>query len=308
MAGSELVSLVTGAAGFVGSHLTRQLVHDGFRVHAVVRSGNPGPRLYDVRDTITVHPVDLRDESAVRRLVRIVQPEYIFHTAAAGFFIGQPLPDFEYTDSNVTGTMHLLSALRQVPYQCFINTGSSSEYGIKDVPMREDDICKPNNAYAISKLRATRAVVAEAHSYGKPVLTLRLFSPFGPFDDPRRFIPEAIQILRKNQTLTLSNPQAERDYIFIDDVVSAYIYAMQYALQLKGEVFNIGSGIGRPINTVAQILKYAMDSKSLIKEPREMLRPIRWQADITKARNLLHWKPKISFEDGIKRTITHCIA
>jgi len=304
--------LVTGASGFIGANLVRRLLHDGYEVHAFVRDGQASWRLADVKHTVHIWPVDIRDRISIESAVSKVEPTHIFHVAAASLYGGKSLTDDEYIDSNIRGTANLLTVLRSLPYASFINTGSSSEYGTRYKPMKENDLCVPESMYAISKLSATNIASLEARLFNKPTVTLRLFSPFGPLDDDRRFMPQIISAALKGTEFVLAHPEARRDYIYIDDVMDAYVCVMQKAVELKGAVFNIGSGEDRSIRDVALAVKNVLHSSMQVRVDSQQEKVIPWRADISSAISQLHWEPKTPFHDGLVQTIeylkTHTLA
>ena len=299
--------LITGAAGFVGANLARALVQQGRQVAVITRKNSNLWRLSEVRGSLEQHTADLADAPMLRQIVQKVQPTIVFHTAAASVYGGQvPATESEMVQSNLLGTMNLIRACADVNYRCFINTGSSSEYGPKTEPMVETDRTEPRDIYGVIKCAATHFAAAVARKEHKPILTLRLFSPFGPFDDPRRLIPTVIVAALAGRDIKLARPEIGRDYVFIDDVVAAYLAAAERARELMGEIINIGSGRQTTLEeTVATLL-------TLVKSPSRALwgaapgspqdNPL-WQANIEKARERLGWQPRVTFLEGLRRTV-----
>ena len=300
-------ALVTGGTGFIGANLVRRLLRDGYEVHCLVRSSDVSWRLRDMVKDAHVHVADVCDRDAVEGVLQSAKPSHIFHLATAGVYGGVSGTDEQVMRTNILGLVNLINAANKVGYECFINTGSSSEYGIKQSPMKEDDVCEPVLAYGVSKLDATQYAAYAARVYHKPITTLRLFSPYGPFDDSHRFMSYAIMRSLRNQELSLGNPQSVRDYIYIEDVIDAYLAAAQHISAIAGEVLNVGSGKEIIIGAVAELIQQKCKSNAPITwESSDAKRPwesARWQADITKAKRLLEWEPKISFSSGLDRTI-----
>lgn len=300
-------ALVTGATGFIGANLVRRLLRDDYEVHCLVRSPDVSWRLRDVAKDVQFHAADVRSMDDVRRILQRVRPAHIYHLATAGVYRGKMAPHAELMQTNLLGLIHLLEAAKDIPYESFINTGSSSEYGAVDVPMREDLAMKPCTAYGISKLAATQYASLHAAEYDKPVVTLRLFSPYGPYDFAGRFMAYAVVSTLRKKALHLGNPTSCRDFIYVDDVVDAYMQTAKKAATIAGEVCNIGSGAEVTIHDTAKEIQRACGLKSVIAWGNaDTTRPgesPRWQADITKAKRLLAWEPQTSFSSGLDRTV-----
>lgn len=307
MPNTSRISLVTGAGGFVGANLTRALLLKSDDVHVVIRAREVGWRLKDIANRLRVHRMDLRDSASVKAIVSEVRPDTIFHLATAGVYGGKSVSDAELAETNFAGFINLVDATRGLGLQCFINSGSSSEYGVQKDAMKESDVGVPANVYGITKLAATQYASFIAHSESMPIVTLRLFSPFGFFDEPRRLIPTVISRLLRNEPLMLGSPGSVRDFIFIDDAVAAYLQCAEHAIEYKGEVFNVGSGcelsVQSVVGAVAKILGVTPHVTWQNPDGRRPWESPRWQADISKAERLLGWRPRISFEEGLERTV-----
>lgn len=298
--------LVTGSTGFVGSHLVRRLVQKKYTVHILVRNKSNTHRIQDILENITIHECDLLDKKKLFQIISTIQPNVIFHLATGGLYNGEEKSAQEQFETNTIGTVNLLEACRSVSYMCFVNTGSSSEYGKKQFKMKESDSCFPESSYAISKLAATHFCIKEFKTYQKPVVTLRLFSPFGLHDDSRRLIPYIISEGKKNKELNLHDRNAVRDYIYIDDVVSACLSCIKNVKKISGEIINIGSGKQTTIESVVKQILGILHSRSTItwnSERQKRFESGVWQADIRKAKALLQWKPKYSLQNALRQTI-----
>ncbi len=299
--------LVTGATGFVGSNLVRRLVSDGYDVHIFTRKSSNIWRLRDCFSDLKNYTANLLNQEELICLINKIEPDVIFHLATSGIYGGVQRPDKEVIETNLLGMINLINACNSIDYKCFVNTGSSSEYGPKKEPMKESDICEPLNLYGFSKYAATLYSQFIARTKNKPIIGLRLFSPFGPFDDKSRLMTYAITNALQNKSLMLGNPNAARDYIYIDDVIDLYLQSMQLASRSKGEVFNLGSGSQKTVSYVVNKIIEITNSKSELKWNSFSGRAHdteKWEADIEKVSRYYNWCPKYHIDDGIRQTIS----
>lgn len=296
--------LVTGAAGFIGANVVRVFLAKGYDIHAIVKSSTNIWRLKDIEKKIHIHAVDLSDLSKLTRLCAHINPYAIFHFAARG-------SSMEDADAaaiervNVLGTLNLLLATQKISYHAFINTGSSSEYGFKKQPMRETNILEPVSVYGATKAAVTLLCSVFARNEHKPIVTLRPFSVYGPFESGKRFIPTVIRAILANTPIHVTSEKVRRDFVYIDDVVSAYVAALLAAPRIHGEVFNVGSGEQWTNHQVIQTL-FAVTKQSVPIEvgafPKRYWDTIYWKADRTKAGAVLGWNPQVSLATGLQAT------
>lgn len=294
--------LVTGASGFVGGALVRRLVGEGKEVHLLLRGGSSRQRLEGLSG-LRIHEADLRNAARVAGIVAEIRPGIIYHCAVYGGFSSQSDTSAIF-DTNLMGTINLLQACERVGFDLFVNTGSSSEYGIKNSPMREDDPSLPLGDYGVAKCAATMFCRSEALMKELPVVTLRLFSPYGPWDDRRRFIPYLIGSLAAGEIPRLSTPRSVRDYIYIDDVLDLY-RAVTDAAVIPGEVYNAGSGRQHTIGEVAEILHRIVGGEEPVRgeERPQRPEPEMWVADVSKSAAGFGWNPSTTLENGLRRTV-----
>jgi nucleoside-diphosphate-sugar epimerase len=294
--------LVTGATGFVGGALVRRLSAAGHEVHILVRSNANRQRLAGLSG-IVEHEADLRDRERIEQVVRSIRPRIVCHCAVYGGFSAQN-DTMTIFETNLTGTINLLRASERAGMERFVSTGSSSEYGFKSAPMREDDLPEPRGDYGVAKCAATLHCRSEATLKGLPVVILRLFSPYGPWDDPRRFIPSAIGTFLRGESPVLATPRAVRDYLYIDDVLDLYQLVMELPVP-PGEIINGGSGCQVSVAEVAERLQRLTGGRAPRTETFAPQRPEpdEWVADISKARRLLGWAPRVDLDEGLSRTI-----
>ena len=299
--------LVTGATGFVGANLVRRLVREDYEVHIFTRASSNKWRLTDVLSKLNDHTVDLLEENKLKGLIKEIEPEIIFHLAAAGIYGGVHLSEKNLIETNFWGAVNLLNACNDIDYKCFINTGSSSEYGPKKHPMKETDVCEPINMYGITKCAATLYGRFVAKTKDKPIVGFRLFSPYGPYDDKTRLITYAIINALQNNDLNLANPKAVRDYIYIEDILDLYMKSIDKAYKLKGEVFNVGSGSQTTIHYVVNKIMELTQFKSSVNWGSVNGRSYdteKWEADIGKTSKFFDWKPIYNIDEGLEKTIS----
>lgn len=296
--------LVTGASGFVGSGVARKLATLGCEVHVLVRPEADAWRLEGVENEIHWHFADLTDGERVREIVAAAAPTVIYHFATHGAYPNQTDAD-RIILTGVFGTWNLLKACAAVDYKLFVNIGSSSEYGSKEFAMRETDALAPRSYYAVAKCAQTLVSEQTALAEGRPINTLRLFSVYGPYEEPSRLVPAVVERCLERSELDLVSPDTARDFIYIDDVVDACLQIGQLSLQ-RGEVFNVGTGTQSTVRDVVNAAVEAAHAKVKINWGRMGARPWdtnTWVADVSKARRVLKWSAVTSLAEGIAKTV-----
>ncbi|WP_321429463.1 NAD-dependent epimerase/dehydratase family protein [uncultured Methanolobus sp.] len=298
--------LITGATGFVGSNLAHRLIEEGYEVHVLTRRSSDKWRLADMESTIHNHSADLLEAEKLENIVKDIQPDIVFHLATMGIYGGVHSPEKNVIENNLFGTINLINACNEIDYTCFVNTGSSSEYGPKSEPMKESDRCEPVNVYGISKCASTNYSTLIAKTKDKPIINLRLFSPYGPYDDSRRLIPYVISNALCGNKLQLADSCAVRDYVYIDDVLDIYMKSINLAGRYKGEIFNVGRGESISVKYVVKKVLEISLSKSAVEWNTFYGRDhdcSKWEADTKKTSQYFKWEPEYSMEDGIRKTI-----
>ena len=295
--------LVTGATGFIGSHLAKCLVKEGAEVHALVRSSSSFWRLREIQEELSLHVVDLSDQISVNNACQEINPEIVYHLAAYGVHYQQQ--DIKQAlDTNVVGTVNLIRGLRETACQKFVHTSTFAEYGHKDHPIRETDSLEPSGIYASAKAAASLIAPAIAEQCGISLLVMRLFTVYGPFEREDKFVPYIILSLLNGKVPELTTCRQVRDYIYVEDVVEAYLEAADISID-EPLTLNIGSGIPITLRDLAQnISKFFNNAKVLFDAIPHRKKDI-WQAyaDITKAREVLGWQAKTPLEEGLLNTI-----
>lgn len=296
--------LITGVAGFVGASLTRRLVARGVKPHVLVHAKSNLWRIADISRDIVIHENDITEPDAVRVSIQKIRPTIIYHLAAHGAYSSQ-MDARRIIEVNLMGTLNLLQALESVDYKLMVNTGASSEYGFKDHPMRETDVPVPNSYYSVSKISQTLLCQYIAASQKKNIVTFRLFSVYGPYEEPARLVPTLIRSCLSGKNLNMVSPQTARDFIYVDDVVDAYLMA-DILMKQGGEIFNIGSGRQ---STIKQITEQTIALTSArVQVHWNAMSPRIWDAsawvgDVTKAKQILGFTAKTSLSEGLLQTI-----
>ncbi len=294
--------LVTGGTGFIGSNIVRELVNKNKEVFLITEKNTDLWRIKDLLNSISIHEVDLTNFEKIKEIVSKIKPQIIFHLAAVGVN-----PNFKNLkllfDVNFFGTVNLLKACEEVGFDCFINTGTSSEYGIKKTAMREDDILEPMVDYAISKASSTMYCCKVAKLKKLPIYTVRPFNVYGDFEHPHRLIPAIMINYLKNKPINLSNPKFVRDFIYVKDVVNFYLNLSEQ--KPKEYVFNIGTGIQNSLLDVVKTFESIINEKLNINWGASDPRPWEvscWYADINKTKKVLNFKPEFDLKDGLKKS------
>ena len=294
--------LLTGGTGFVGANLARRLLRDGHELHLLVRPGYQPWRIEEIRKEIQLHELHLHDVEAVARAVSEIRPEWVFHLAAHGAYSWQT--DWEQmVRTNIQGTMSLLTACLKTGFEAFVNTGSSSEYGFKDHAPAESEAIEPNSHYAVTKAAATLFCRQTAQSQRVHVPTLRLYSVFGPYEEPGRLLPALILHGLKGEFPPLADPDVARDFVYVDDVVEAYLLAATVRTPEWGPIYNVGTGVQ---TTLREAVAAARGVMGITAEPVWNAMPNRkwdanvWVSDNRKIREQLGWQPRYTFAEGLR--------
>jgi nucleoside-diphosphate-sugar epimerase len=296
---------ITGATGFVGANLTRRLLHDGHELHLLVRPDHAFWRIDDIRGDMSLHDADLGDRATVEATMRRIKPDWVFHLAAHGAYSWQT-ELAEMVRTNVVGSMNLIEAAARVGVEVLVNTGSSSEYGYKDHAPSESELVEPNSYYALTKTSATMFCQFTARRCGIRMPTLRLYSVYGPYEEPRRLVPALIVNGLESRFPPLANPDTARDYVYVADVLDAYLLAATVESADPGELFNVGTGIQttlRDIVDVSRRLLRLSDAPEWGTLPDRPWDTSIWRADSSRIRSQLGWEPRHDLHAGLAETI-----
>ena len=297
--------LVTGGAGFIGSHITKRLVNMGASVSVVVKykSVIDNIRLSAVWDDIVVIEADLRNIDSMRQF-KDKGYDIIFHLAAYNHVGDSFLHVNEALMSNVIATANLLEFAPE--YGRFIYTSTSEIYGCQDsVPFHEDLTPSPISPYAIGKYAGELYARMKLHQTKRQIVCIRPFNVFGPYQSDRAIIPELIIKSLRNEPVETTEGNQSREFNYIDNIVDAFIATAQMDPPPK-EVINIGSQEEATIRDLVKKIHKLSGSKSELRIGSLPYRPTEiWKmcSDNTRAERILGWKPKVSFDEGLKRTI-----
>ena len=309
--------LITGACGFIGSHLVEKLIKQNHNVKALTfyNSRNSYGWLDNVDKKIlkeiNIISGDIRDHDFLNEKTKKI--DIIFHLAA---LIGIPYSYHapkSYIDTNITGTYNVLSAAKKNDVSRTIITSTSEVYGTaQQVPILESHPLNAQSPYAASKIGADQLTLSFYKSYGLPVTIIRPFNTFGPRQSARAIIPTIItQLLKENKNIKLGNLKPTRDFTYVDDTTDAFVRAMK-TKNILGEVINIGNKFEISIEDILKILKkdfgynfnIKIDKKRIRKKNSEVYRLF---ASNKKAKKILKWSPQHSglkgFKKGLEKTI-----
>jgi nucleoside-diphosphate-sugar epimerase len=288
-------AIVTGGAGFIGSHIVDALVSRGYDVHVVDNLFN-GKKEF-VNSKATFHLLDVRNLESLRPVFE--GAKYVFHEAAlprVQFSIKHPI---ETNDANVGGTMNALIAAADAGVEKFIYAASSSAYGDQDtMPLREDMAANPKSPYGLQKYVGERYCQVWSQIYGLKTVSLRYFNVYGPRQSAEGayalVISKFLKLRKDGLPMTVTGDgEQTRDFTNVRDVVEANLLAAESDRVGAGEVLNIGAGRNFSVNRVASLIGGPVVFIPTRIEPRHTL------ADNTKAKSMLGWNPKVSLEDGI---------
>lgn len=306
MAGIRRV-LVTGAHGFIGSHLTRALLGQGDEVGILSRPTSDLSRIRDVAGRISSHSGDLRDPASVQMAVEEARPDAIVHLATYYAVEHRPGELGVMMDTNVKGTIALLEASRDRGISLFLNMSTCAVYREKEVPLEETDPVSPQNLYALTKLQAEEACRFYSDRLGVPAASLRLFPPYGPADNERRLIPYVIRSLLAGRDVKLTTGTQRWDFVYVDDVVAALLAALgKPEKAVSAGTMNVGTCDPRSVRELVMRIHEKLGSKgNLLWGAIPHRKNEVWynSGSPEKIRSVLGWEPRYSLDEGLESTI-----
>jgi len=303
--------LVTGAGGFIGSHLAERLAELGAEVRGFFRYTSRGSLGWieqasdEIRNAIDPVLGDLRDADAVQHAVR--GTDLVFHLGA---LIGIPysyVHPRETFETNVTGTLNVVTAARDNDVSLVVHTSTSETYGTANyVPIDENHPLQAQSPYSATKIAADKLAQSFHHSYGLPLTTVRPFNTYGPRQSPRAVIPTIVSQALRGTTVMLGHLAPTRDFTYASDTVDGFVRAAASAR--AGQTFNLGSGQEISVSGLVELVSEILDKELRIEHDPERDRPDssevdRLVSDNTRAREVLGWAPTVSLGDGLRRTV-----
>jgi nucleoside-diphosphate-sugar epimerase len=302
--------LLTGGTGFVGANLALRLLQDGHNVALLVRPDCAMWRIESFAGDVRLLEGDVTDAEGLFGVVDDVRPDWIFHLAAYGAY---PYQRDRCTmhQTNVVGLVNLVEATLRVGFEAFVNAGSSSEYGYKRFPPSEFEVVEPNSDYAWTKASATQFCRYTAQGNNAYLSTLRLYSVYGPYEEPSRFLPRLLVEGLRRELPPLAEASVARDFVYVEDVCDAFVQTASHRGSDPGPVYNVGTGIQ---STLGDVVEVARRRLSIPDEPVWGSMPNRswdtgvWVADNSKIRRELDWRPRHSLEQGFGRFVDWFLA
>ena len=312
MSSKGRIVAVTGAGGFIGSHLVEALVAEGSRVRALVHYNAEGSigslRYIDRRtlDAIEIVAADVRDPYAMRSLVRGAQT--VFHLAA---LIGIPysyVAPASYVETNVGGTLNLLEAVRAEGVERLVVTSTSETYGTAQyTPIDEVHPAVAQSPYAATKVGADQLALSYYRSFDTPVSVVRPFNTFGPRQSERAIIPTIVtQAVRNAAPLMLGSLDPRRDLLYVTDTVSGFLLLAERP-ETIGRAVNLGTGTSYSVREIVEVVGrvvgrelHAVQDTARVRPERSEVMELRADASVARS---LGWKPQVSLEDGVRRVV-----
>jgi NAD dependent epimerase/dehydratase len=305
--------LVTGAGGFIGSHLVERLARDGAQVRAFVRYNSRGDhgllaRLpQDIFRRLQIIPGDLRDLPALTSAMQDV--EIVFHLGALIAIPYSYIHPLEVVESNTLGTLNVLLAGRETGVRRIVHTSTSEVYGTAQrVPISEEHPLQGQSPYSASKIGADKLAESFYCAFNLPVVTLRPFNTYGPRQSARAIIPTIITQALKHKVLQLGNLDGTRDFTYVSDTVDGFLCAAEIP-GIEGDTFNLGTGVEIRISDLVNEILSILGKQLKIKQDPARLRPEKSEvqrllSDNSLARERLGWAPQVSLRDGLSNTIS----
>jgi len=299
---NRLLAIVTGGAGFIGSHMVDLLVDRGFRVHVIDSLiGGRATNLARHR----ANPDVVLDERDVRALASndklFADAQLVFHFAGIGDIVPSIEQPAEYMSANVQGTVHVLEAARHAKARKVVYAASSSCYGLAAVPTREDHPISPQYPYALSKYMGEQAVLHWQHVYGLPVNVIRIFNAYGTRSRTSGAYGAVFGVFLRQKLAgkpftVVGDGTQKRDFLYVTDVARAFLAAAE--TDKVGEVWNLGAGNPQSVNRLVELL-----GGTVIYIPKRPGEPDCTWADIGRIRKDLSWAPIVSFEEGVGKIV-----
>jgi UDP-glucose 4-epimerase len=299
-------TLVTGCAGFIGSHLADKLLEQGYEVIGIDCFTDYYPRAIkeaNISNALKNNNFKLIEEN-ILNMEKFPDVDYVFHLAAQAGVRASWGKSFElYTRNNIEATQKLLEFYKDREIQKFVYASSSSVYGDAELPMKEDSLLKPVSPYGVTKLAGENLCYLYWKNYNVSTVSLRYFTVYGPRQRPDMATHKFVKAIFKAEEITVFGDGTQtRDFTFVDDAVEATMLAANN--DVVGEVFNVGGGTRISVNELIEEIEKLIGKKAKTKYIEKQEGDVRnTLADVTKAREILNWNPKIDIYYGLKEYI-----
>ena len=299
-------TLVTGCAGFIGSHLVDKLLEQGYEVIGVDCFTDYYPR--EIKEANTSNALNHNNfkfiEEDILEMDKFPDVDYVFHLAAQAGVRASWGKSFEiYTKNNIEATQKLLEFYKDRNIKKFVYASSSSVYGDAELPMRENSMLKPVSPYGVTKLAGENLCYLYWKNYGVPTVSLRYFTVYGPRQRPDMAIHKFVRaIINEEEIAVFGDGTQTRDFTYVDDAVEVNILAAHN--DVAGEVFNVGGGSRISVNGLIEIIEEKVGKEAKIKYIENQKGDVSdTLADVNKARAMLNWRPKIDIHRGLSNYI-----
>ena len=295
--------LIVGGTGFIGSHVTKKALKNGFKVTVISKNNYPQSKQINCVDYINV---DISREKDLHHILKDRVFEYVLNLGGYVDHKNFSEGGKEVFETHFSGTLNLVKSINKNTLKCFIQIGSSDEYGTNIAPQKESQRELPISPYSIAKTSATHFLQMLNRTERFPVLILRLFLVYGPGQDSGRFLPQIIKGCLSGKEFETSLGEQLRDFCYIDDIVDGILIAMK-TNNINGEIINLASGDPISIRTVIEKVKtyIGKGDPKFGKIAYRAGENMSLYADTSKAERLLGWRSKTTIEHGIKKTIDH---
>lgn len=298
------IAIVTGGAGFIGSHVVDLLIKKNFNVRVIDNfSGGHKENLKHIKNSsnLSIHNLDICKIDEKCRIFK--NADFVFHFAGIGDIVPSIEKPINYMMVNVQGTVNVLEASRNYNIKKFIYAASSSCYGISNSRTKENDVIDPQYPYALSKNLGEQSALHWYKVYKLPVNSIRIFNAYGPRVRTTGAYGAVFgvffkQKLKKKPLTVVGSGNQSRDFVYVTDVANAFYKAA--ITKHEGQVYNLGFDKPQSIKFLTKII-----GGKTIKIPNRPGEPMKTWANISKIKNHLNWKPKINFEDGVKKMLNH---
>jgi nucleoside-diphosphate-sugar epimerase len=302
--------LISGATGFLGSHLIRRLLDHQADVHILRRSQEPAPRIADFERDVKTWYADVRDAAKLEDAVRAANPQFIFHLAGdtAGRVRRDSIEAIENSlATNLYGTLNLLKAARRAAPQLrrIIRTGGVEEYGNGPIPYDETQRESPVSPYSASQAAVTHICQMFVRTLAVPVVTIRPAFIYGPAQETGFFIPSLISHCLRGQDFEMTSGSQTREWLYVDDLIDAFVACIA-AEPEAGLIINVGPGQDYQVLAAAHTIIRLTGARIQLKVGAAPERPSdirRSLSSIVRAKELLNWTPKTDLETGLRQTI-----